>query len=824
MASDTTARVCTFGDLLRHHRRAGGLTQEALAERAGISVRAISDLERGSRTHPYRETATLLADALGLNGSARAALLAAARRPLAPAGVTRQTARVVQLPQPLTALIGRDEERSDIAGLLRDERIRLLTITGPGGVGKTRLAVAIAAGLDDAFRDGVLFIDLAPLSDPSQVLPTVADLFGLQDHGGIPLEEALRRSLGMRQVLLVLDNFEHLLPAALPLSDLLQAAPEVQALVTSRAALRLRGEREYSIAPLPTPDTHTTLSPEELADWDVIRLFLERARVVQPGFRITAENAPHVVAICQRLDGLPLAIELAAARVKLLSPGGLLARLERRFPLLTAGPRDAPPRQRTLQTAIAWSYELLHPTQQALLRCCAVFAGGWTLEAAESVGAFMGVANVLDAVAALVEQSLIVRDDAGLGPRYRMLETIGEFAFERLVAAGEVERARQAHLFYLLQLARENDLEQLDAQVGRRLERLRAEETNLLPSLEWAVQNDPESALALLVALGYFWFLADRSGMGRDFHERVLETDAGANRPERARVLQQAAWLASAVGDFTAVEPLAEAARTLAERFGDARTLAYARMHQGDMAMSQGDLVRTRSLLEDALGQFASLEDEWGMIICLTALGIAAQDRGDPGAAVSYFERVGAIVIERHLPAQYHAHHLVNLALAYRQLGRNELAMETCFEALRLAQEAGRMSVIAGAQGTLGQLLLDRGEVTQAAALVAESLVGFWEIGSNWDLTPVLELAAATMMAGNQAEPAARLLGAAAALREAMPYPIGAADGPMHARSLAEVSAALGEPAFRQAWIAGQAQSLSDTVAEARAVLATLAH
>jgi non-specific serine/threonine protein kinase len=436
----------------------------------------------------------------------------------------------------------------------------------------------------------------------------------------------------------------------------------------------------------------------------------------------------------------------------------------------------------------------------------------------------MDVADVLDALAALVEQSLIVRVETELGPRYRMLETIGEFAHGQLVAAGEEDHVRRGQLGYLRQLAYENDLERLDADVGRRLERLRAEETNLLSSLEWAVQNDPESALALLVALGYFWFLADRSGTGRILHEQVLETDAGANRPERARVLQQAAWLASAVGDFTAVEPLAEAARTLAERFGDARTLAFARMHQGDMAMSQGDVVHTALLLEDALAQFAALEDEWGMIICLTALGIAAQDRGDPAAAVSYFERVGVIVSERHLPAQYHAHHLVNLALTYRQLGRVGLAMETCVEALQLAKEAGRMSVIAGAQGTLGQLLLDRGDVTQAAALIAGSLAVFWEIGSNWDLTPVLELAAAVMMAGDRDESATHLLAAASALREAMPYPIGIGERETHASRLAEVRAALGEPAFTQAWSAGQAQSLSDTVAEAKAVLAMLAH
>jgi predicted ATPase/DNA-binding XRE family transcriptional regulator len=403
MASDASAHAPTFGDLLRRHRRALELTQEALAERAGVSVRTISDLERGARTHPYRETANVLATALGLAGSERAALLAAARRPLPPGEPTAHASWGVRLPRPLTDLIGRSAERSEIAGVLRDDRLRLLTLTGPAGVGKTRLAVAVAASLGDAFLDGIVFIDLAPLREPAQVVPAVAAALDLSDQGSIPLVETMRRRLSTRQMLLVLDNFEHLLAAAPIVSDLLEAGPDVQALVTSRAVLRLHGEREYAVAPLRTPDPGTTLPLEELAVWEAIQLFVERARAAQPGFRLTDENATDVVAICHRLDGLPLAIELAAARVKLLSPATLLDRLERRFPLLTSGMRDAPPRQRTLQAAIAWSYDLLDAREQALFRCLAVFAGGWTLEAAEAVGSRRDVPDVLDALAALVE-------------------------------------------------------------------------------------------------------------------------------------------------------------------------------------------------------------------------------------------------------------------------------------------------------------------------------------------------------------------------------------------------------------------------------------
>jgi predicted ATPase/DNA-binding XRE family transcriptional regulator len=822
MIREPSSDAPTFGDLLRRHRRARDLTQEALAERAGVSVRAVSDLERGARAHPYRETAAMLADALGLVEGERAALLAAARRPLPPDGSPARTSTGSRLPAPIARLIGRGDEQREIVGLLRDERVRLLTLTGPAGVGKTRLAVAIAAGLGDAFRDGVVFVDLAPVPEPSHVIPAVATALDLTDSGAIPLEEAVRRRLASRHMLLVLDNFEHLLPAAPLLTDLLQAASEVQALVTSRAVLRLHGEREYPVTPLRIPDPDAPAAPEDVVGWDAIDLFVERAREAHPGFRLTPENAAEVAAICRRLDGLPLAIELAAARVRLLTPATLLDRLDRRFPLLTAGMRDAPPRQLTLQAAIAWSYDLLDPYHQTLLRSLAVFVGGWSLEGAETVGGFVGVPDSLDALAALVEHNLVVRDDAGPVARYRLLETIREYALGQLLAAREEEHTRQAHLAYLLQLARENDLERLDAQMGARLARLQAEEANLLAGIGWAIERDPAFALELLAELGYFWFLADRERVGWELHEQVLATDAGPNQHARVRVLQQAAWLAAAVGDFVALEPLTEAARVLAERLGDARTLAYARMHQGDIAMSRGDADQAKTALEDALVQFEALDDGWGRMVCLTELGIAAQDRGDPEAAATYFEHVGDIVVKHRLPAVHQAHYLVNLADTYRHLGRHEAAMDACTKALRLAKEGGRISVIAGAQEMLGRQLLERGDFAQTAPLVAASLRVSWEMGNTWNLTPMLEVAAAVVAAGGHAESAARLFAAAAALREAMPYPLGVLERPAHERRLAQLNAALGEAAFTRAWTTGKVQSLDVSVAEARAVLATM--
>jgi predicted ATPase/DNA-binding XRE family transcriptional regulator len=826
MPDDVPSDALTFGDLLRRHRRARALTQEALAERAGVSARAVSDLERGARSHPYRETARLLADALGLTGNARTGLLAAARRSLPPEGMSPPSVRKTRLPRPLTRLIGRDAERCKIAGLLRDEGIRLLTLTGPGGVGKTRLAMAVAADLSAAFRDGSVFVDLAPLQDPALVDSAIAAALELKVQAGISPIEAVQRRLSTRQLLLVLDNFEHLLSAALLVSELLQAAPEVQILVTSRAALRLHGEREYLLSPLPTPEIGVTQALAELAMWDAITLFVERACAVQPGFQLTNENAADVAAICRRLDGLPLAIELAAARVKLLAPATIVDRLERRFPVLTSGTRDGPPRQRTLQAAIAWSYDLLDPHQQALLRCLAVFVGGWTLEAAEAIGSLCGVPDVLDALAALVEHSLVVRDDGRPVLRYHLLETIRAFALDRLVAAGVEQDARRAHVHYLLQLARENDLERLDADVGTRLDRLKAEEANLRTGIAWALDHDPESALAVLAELDYYWQLANREVVGRDLLERAIRTGAGANRLERARVLQQAAWLATMVGDHAQAEPFAEAARVLAAQVGDTQTIAHVQLCQGDLATSRGDIDLAREEFDLALAQFESLGDLWGMVLCLTVYGAAEHDWGDATTAATCRKRVGAIVVAHDLPSFYQVWSLVNLADAYHQLGQSDAALEACRAAMQHAQDVENPSSLAWVRHTLARLLLERGETAHAlahSAELAESLGVWWETGGTWMIVDTLELAAALMGLADQAECAARSLGAASTLRAAMPRLTSVGEREMLERDRGAITAMLGEPAFTQAWTVGQEQSLTRTVAEARAVLASLA-
>jgi predicted ATPase/DNA-binding XRE family transcriptional regulator len=447
----------SFGDLLRRLRTAAALSQEDLAERAGLSRHGISDLERGARHAPRLETVRMLADALALSETDRQALLTAARPVLLGYGSpVAPPASLGSLPAPLTRLIGRQTELATLSAGLQDAEVRLLTVTGPGGVGKTRLAIAAAAAMPEAFHDGVVFVDLSPLTDAALVLPMIAGTLGVQASLGQPLIATLATFVAAKRLLLLLDNCEPVLGAAPDVVTLLAESPHLMVLATSREPLRVRGEQEFPLLPLPLPAFDHLPVIEDLAQSPAVALFLERARAVQPDFALTADTALAVAAICRHLDGLPLAIELAAARVKILPPPALLARLQQRLPLLTGGGRDLPARQRTMRNAIAWSYELLTPEEQRLFSRLAVFVGGCTLEAAEAVCPTDddSTYGVLEGVASLVDKSLM-REDHGSGgePRYLMLETVREFALEQLQASGEEATIRMRHATWCLALA-----------------------------------------------------------------------------------------------------------------------------------------------------------------------------------------------------------------------------------------------------------------------------------------------------------------------------------------------------------------------------------
>jgi predicted ATPase len=441
----------SFAALLRRYRLGAGLTQEQLADRARLSAGAIGALERGLRRIPHRDTLALLADALGLPPDERVVLEASARRPCTAASTTASTSDPASrppgnLPTPLTPLVGREREEAAAAHLLRRQDVRLLTLTGAPGIGKTRLALQVAVDLADDAPDGVYLVELAPITKPALVLPAIMRALGVGEIGGAPDDPfvALAAHLHARRVLLLLDNCERVAAAAAPVAQLLQACPGLRVLATSRVPLRLHGEHRLAVPPLALPDPTASPSVAEPSQYAAVALFVQRARAVAPTFALTAAQAPVVAAICQRLDGLPLAIELAAAWTRLLTPAALLARLERRLPLLEARGGDLPERQRTVRGAIAWSHDLLAPAERALLRRLAAFSGGWTLETAEAACGETGLTEaVLPTLAALVDAGLVERQEGPNGEcHFRLLELVREFALERPEASGEAGAAQ----------------------------------------------------------------------------------------------------------------------------------------------------------------------------------------------------------------------------------------------------------------------------------------------------------------------------------------------------------------------------------------------
>src|SRR5918999_525744 len=449
----------TFGARLRRLREAAGLTQEELAGRARLTRNAISSLERGERKRPYPHTVRSLADALGLSEDERAALLAAVPRQEGKVPTARVALPGSALPLKATRLVGREQDLKEVAGFLSRPEVRLLTLTGVGGVGKTRLAIEAAWEAANLFSDGVAFVALAPLGDPALVIPTVAQSLGLREAEGQTQREALYAYLREKRFLLVVDNFEHLLEAAPEVSGLIEACPELMVLVTSRAPLRVRGEQEYPVPPLSLPASTLSPDPEEVLGSPSGHLFVERARAASPTFDLAGGNAAAVAAICWRLAGLPLALELAAAKVRFLSPPYLLVRLDQ--VLSAGGARDLPARQRTMRATLDWSHDLLSEPEKALFRRLSVFAGGFALEAAEAVGAKPGAAEemdtgeVLELLGRLVEQSLAVaqagEDSAEM--RYGMLEPVRQYGLELLQHADEVEATRRRHTEYYVDLA-----------------------------------------------------------------------------------------------------------------------------------------------------------------------------------------------------------------------------------------------------------------------------------------------------------------------------------------------------------------------------------
>ena len=590
----------------------------------------------------------------------------------------------LDLPLPLSTFVGREQESTAVEELLaRRASVRLISLTGPGGVGKTRLALEVTRSAAASFADGAVFVPLAPLRDPALVFPTIAKVVGLGDTAGRSIIEALSVFLRAKDLLLVLDNIEHVLSVTPLLAQLLGACPGLTLLVTSRSVLHISGEHTIRVPPLDPPSPDAPPRVDQLGQYDGIRLFVDRARAVEAGFELTKENATSVAAVCQRLDGLPLGIELAAARVSHLPPGALLTRLERRLPLLRGGPRDQPDRLRTMRDAIAWSHDLLSPDEQLLFRRLGVFAGGFTLEGAEAIangggeeegrggGEFASVSpspsqgdspvpltahspSVLDLVASLVDSNLVqyIPGATGAGPRFGMLETIREFALEQLTKCGEDGATRDAHAAYFLAFAEVADDGLLlpDPVHGEWRERMASEGDNLRAALGWLDSREQEAhLLRLAVALGHFWFLVSDFHEGLGWLERVLERPQKIATPPpsqptlRGHALFWAGLLALYQLDAERATAYLDESLGLFEQIGEKYGMARALVGAGLVRLHAGDYERALALHEQALALLQPFGDQehgpsFFATVCFNNLGSAAYGRGDRARAVAEFD------------------------------------------------------------------------------------------------------------------------------------------------------------------------------------------
>ncbi|MCA9880916.1 MAG: helix-turn-helix domain-containing protein, partial [Thermomicrobiales bacterium] len=679
-----TEALRAFGQLLRRLRHAADLTQEQLAERALVSPRSISELERGSTHWPRIDTINLLADGLELAGAERAAFVGLARGRYAPdaAAVPESPAVRLRAPAPPTPIIGREAERAAALATLRDPQVRLLTLVGPGGVGKTRLALELAQHAAPAFPDGVQFVDLAPLRDPAFLYDAIAQALELPLDPAIPLQRALAQTLQERAMLLILDNFEQIAPAAPAVAYLLSGCPRLRLLVTSRLPLRVRAEHVFPVEPLALPDPGADPSLADLADVPAVALFVNRAAAASPGFALTAQNARAVAHITQRLDGLPLAIELAAARVKALALPDLLNRLERRLPLLTGGPRDAPARLRTMRSAIAWSYDLLDADEQRLFRHLAICAGGFTLAAAEGIGE--PDTPVLDLLASLVDKSLLGMEGTDGETRYRPLETIREFGLEQLAASGEHEAASRRHAAWYRAFAVDAGPRAKQADAAVWLPRLRAEHQNLLAALTWFQhQEDGVSLLQVAAALSPFWQeqnhfaeglrwlepalllgqsapavarLRALSGAGTlawyltrveqaaAWHEQALAlARAEGDHLAEARALGDRSWLLAERGDLPGAIASCEASLALARAAGVADPTALVLHNLACFCRMSGDLARADACAAEALSVARAEGWDWLATMVLVGYAYTALELGESNRAASLLQEALAL-------------------------------------------------------------------------------------------------------------------------------------------------------------------------------------